>query len=156
FQPQAGSLWEFEKQGVVKRTADGKWEKGPNSTGFELRGDFINFLNRLTMLSEAFFGSKSGPTPKITARVTSTPGLNIERFTIGGETGERKGPDTEFPWPGKNPDEGVRLVANSAPFVFSGLWGLYRMIERADDHDPANKRVTLSRVRAEGGNASAL
>ena len=111
FDPRRGSLWSFERQGLLVRK-EGKWIKGPAAANLTFEDPFLRFLNRVAEIYDFVFGE-----PKPNIKVLVTP--------LYGDTVEVNFRDPEL-------QGGVRVALETGTAKYPGRWGVYEMEAKAD------------------------
>ncbi|HXF26437.1 MAG TPA: ImcF-related family protein, partial [Bryobacteraceae bacterium] len=151
FAPQNSALATLQQALAKVVVKQGRiWAPAPDADT-KLTPDFLNFLNRVSSISDAFFAN-GGPQPamKYSLKPVGSAGVQSLTLNIDGEhtTGNQA---KQFSWPGAPAAQQVELpVKVGATITFAsyeGLWGVFRMMNDGDPRAPGSRVVVLSHVR---------
>ncbi len=145
---------------VVKQ---GKLWVSPPDADTQLTQEFLQFLNRIAAISDAFFPADANGQPKMRYALKIEPNPNTQGITLiaDGETASAtKTASTakQFGWPGASQQEAhLRVnVGASVPYGdYSGLWAIFRLLSNADPRPPGSRTAVLSTVRGQGASQAA-
>ena len=156
FAPPSGALFLFEQQIGKLVVREGKeWVQSPETPSPRVTPEFLQFLNRLTAISEALFAEGSAQM-KLRYGLELRPGSGVESISldIDGQqlTASSGQAQTKvFSWPGQvgNQQVMIRVKAGAnIPFAsYEGVWGIFHMLTDADPRPLGSQIIELSKVR---------
>ncbi len=153
FKPQSGMLEAFVASNLASKIEDrgtslafAKHLGRGGATGFSPR--LLRFLEQSRKVTRAFFpGAEAGADGgngaqasfAFDVRLRPVPGAATVEFMVGGtRISHQNGPEvwTRVAWPGKQPAQGASVEVRGRTglherFERSGVWGLFRLLERA-------------------------
>ncbi len=162
FAPQNSALAALQQALAKSVVRQGRlWVAAPDADP-QLSPEFVDFLNRLTAISETFFPADANGQARLKYALKLEPIPNTQGITLSadGETAsatKSASQAKQFTWPGASQQE-ARLLVNvgaSVPFgVYSGVWSIFRLMANADPRTPGSRTAVLSKVRGQGASQS--
>ena len=133
------------------------WANAPDADP-KLSGDFLNFLNRIAAISDAFFPASANGQAKMQYALKIEPSSKVQGITlaINGDTASATASSSQaktFSWPGAGQQE-ADLRVNAGVSVsfgkYSGAWAVFRLMANADPRSPGDKVAVFSKTRGQG------
>jgi type VI protein secretion system component VasK len=123
-----------------------------------LTQEYLQFLNRVAAISDAFFPADSNGQPRLHYSLKIEPNPNTQGITLNadGETAsatKTASQAKQFSWPGNGQQEAhLRVnVGASVPYGdYTGTWAIFRLLANADPRPPGSRTAVLSKVRGQG------
>ena len=166
FGPVTGGVWKYQQASLGELTAKagGRWDQRPDVQKPRVTPDMLAFLTRAQQLTDVFFpGGSQQPRLQYTLRPVPKQDVGV-KFEIDGTVMNSKESSIQktFDWPARaEAAPGASGSEIGGPIEvgfgkYSGLWGVFRLFQNADER-PLNAPVVVwSKVFGPRGEAQPL
>ncbi len=164
FAPNSGLIWKYEQEslGELMIKNGPRWEQRPEAPKPRVSPEMLEFLNRAQQLTDVFFPA-GAQQPRLQYVLRPTKQDIGVKLVIDGATMNSKESSIQktFDWPaqpGVDPGaSGVVIGTFESGFgKHSGLWGVFKLFQKADDRPLGAREVTWSKVQGVGGEVQPL
>lgn len=166
FAPVTGEVWKYQQASLGELTAraGGRWDQRPDVQKPRVTPEMLAFLTRAQQLTDVFFPAGSQqPRLQYTLRPVPKQDVGI-KFEIDGTVMNSKESSIQktFDWPARaSAAPGASGSEIGGPIEtgfgkYSGLWGVFRLFQNADERQLNAPVVVWSKVYGPRGEAQPL
>jgi type VI secretion system protein ImpL len=166
FAPGTGEIWKYQQKSLGELTVRNgtQWGQRPDAPKPRVAPEMLAFLTRAQQVTDVFFpGGSQQPRLQYTLRPVPKQDVNI-KLEIDGTVMDSKESVMQktFEWPARSPaSPGANGYEIGGPIVTgfgknSGLWGVFRLFQHADERALNTREVVWSKQYGEHGEAQVL
>ncbi len=141
--PQSGKLWGFVNGPVMTPFLQKSGNQYVATVGqaATVSPAFLNFVNRMALMSQAFYHGDPSGNANMTFTMTALPSQDVDHVSLSVDGGTLAGdpkdrPTQTFTWPGTTPGVNLQVRFGSSPDITiasaPGLWAVWHFLDTAE------------------------